>query len=99
MTFYAEREGGKVKKQEFVLNELGSLGDDIRALVDDRLKQIDEEKKSAKAWVESHDKGAPMIASSYNPNLLKPELRFFISRLNGVMAYLEESEGPGRIQI
>ena len=75
-----------MNKQEFILNELRAIANDITDLVDSELEHIDEQ---AKRRVEARiNPQGPMIGIPYDPNHLKPELNYFRSRLESIATYL-----------
>ena len=84
-----------MKREEFILNELGALAGDIKALVETEYQQIFEAQERRKEQQEArkHDKTIGVLAEPHIPNRLKPELNYFAARLHTIVSYLgDESQ-------
>lgn len=87
-----------MKREEFILNELDALGGDIKALVEAEYLEIHEaqEKRKAQQEARKQDKTIGVLVEPHILNRLKPELNYFMARLNTIIAYLgDESQSLG----
>lgn len=91
----------KVNKQNFVLTELKTLGQDIATLAIDVEAELHEQeqalRKAEKEREKEADKGqslSRLVAVPYNRNRLLPELDYFERRLAAVKTYLRGVEIP-----
>ena len=77
-----------MNKQQFVLNELRAVANDITDLVDTELDQIDQEtQRLEKARKEQPEGDLPPVRMR-DPSGLKNELAYIMSRLECVKDYL-----------
>jgi len=94
--------GGKLKREEFILNDLDALGGDIKALVEAEYLGIHEAQERWKAQQEAkkRDKTIGVLVEAHTLNWLKPELNYFLARLHTMITYLsDESQSPGHVHI
>lgn len=89
-----------MKREQFILSELRALGSDISALVEHEVDKMETEKRYIERMTEESKKlrGVPvMTATAYEPNRLKPEVNYFLSRLHTIVSYLgDQSDKPGQ---
>ena len=80
-----------MEKQKFVLNELRALAYDLNKLIETETMHWEElyRKQAEQRMAEAENKPYPgCLLMSYDPNHLRGELEYFLSRLRSVEEYL-----------